>query len=319
MKSKKEKKSYDVFAVLKRMLGHMWQEDKGQFGRVSVYTVLGAVFPFLSILLPKLAIGILEQGGEDAAKNLILAMAIYFCVAGGLSVVTSYLNYYIQTRNMRVRLKYIGELSKRLQTIDYCYHEDAKFFEEYQKGMEAGNNNSNGIEGLYNKMSVMPANFLTLLGMVIMAGYLSPVLLLAMAVHVIVTMWVSKLSHNYSYSLKEERSKASRRMGYYQRTTQDFSYGKDIRIFNLRQRIMDNYQMEINAHVKLLAMCKNREYLLGFLGLATLLITNLLTYGSQRCGYHGDEKERDLQALFRSVPGGKYFGIPYQGKCGLCF
>lgn len=274
-----QKKSYNVLAVIKRMLQHMWQEDRFQFGRVAVYTVLAAVYPFFAVFLPKIAIGILEQGEEDAAGKLVTAMAIYFLVAGGLSIVTSYLKHYIQTRNMRVRLKYIGELSGRLQTIDYCYHEDAKFFEQYQKGMEAGNNNSNGIEGLYNKLSMLPATFLTLVGMVVMTGSLSPILLVAMVVHVLVTMWVSKLSHDYSYAMKEERSRAYRRMSYYQRTTQDFSCGKDIRIFNLRQRIMDNYQAELDAHLALYAKIKNREFLLGFLGLATLLITNLLTYG----------------------------------------
>lgn len=275
----KEKKNYNVFAVLKRMLKNMWQQDGMQFGRVAMYTVLGAIHPFLAIFLPKIAISILEQGGENAAKNLVIAMILYFCVAGGVSVVTSYLNHRIQTRNMRLRLVYLTDLSRRLQTIDYCYHEDATFFEKYEKGIQAGNNNSNGIEGVYNKMCFLPASFLTLVGMVIMAGYLSPVLLVALVVHVAVTMWISKQNHNYSYSKKEERSRAQRRMGYYQRTTQDFSYGKDIRIFNLRRRIMDNYQSEIDAYLKLLAKIKNREFLLGLLGLATLLVTNLLTYG----------------------------------------
>ena len=145
--------------------------------------------------------------------------------------------------------------------------------------MNAGNKNSNGIEGLYNKLSELGAKLLTLLGMVVMAGALSPVLLLSLVVHVAVILWTSKLTHDYEYSKKEEMSKAWRRIGYYQRTTQDFSYGKDIRIFNLRKRIMDNYQAEIDAHLKLFAGIKNREFLLGLCGIVTLLISNLLTYG----------------------------------------
>ena len=43
-----------------------------------------------------------------------------------------------------------------------------------------------------------------------------------------------------------------------QKTTQDFTYGKDIRIFNLRERIMDNYQEEMNAHLKLFSAIYNR-------------------------------------------------------------
>ena len=275
----KTKKSYNVFAVIKRMMTHMWEQDRAQYGRMAVYTVIGALQPFLAVFLPKLAIGILEQGGEHAIRNLLLAMGGYFVVAGCIVTVVRYLSAYISTRNMRIRIMYLGQLSERLQTMDYCHHENAGFFEEYQKGMNAGSNNANGIEGLYNKLTTMGASFLTLIGMVIMAGSLSPVLLLSLVVHVTVILWTSKLTHDYEYSKKEETSKAWRRIGYYERTTLDFSYGKDIRIFNLRNRIMENYQAEINTMVKLFAGIKNREFLLSLCGIVTLLISNVLTYG----------------------------------------
>lgn len=275
----KSKKSYNVFAVIKRMMKHMWEQDRAQYGRIAVYTIIGALYPFLAVFLPKLAIGILEQGGEYAIRNLLIAMGGYFVVAGSIVTVVRYLTTYISTRNMRIRIMYLGQLSGRLQTMDYCHHENAGFFEEYQKGMNAGNNNANGIEGLYNKMTTIGASFLTLVGMVIMAGALSPVLLLSLVVHVAVILWTSKRTHDYEYSKKEETSKAWRRIGYYERTTLDFSYGKDIRIFNLRNRIMDNYQAEINAMVKLFAGIKNREFLLSLCGIVTLLISNVLTYG----------------------------------------
>ena len=279
-KEQKEiKKSYNVFIVLKRMLKHMWEQDKKQYGRIAFYTVVASLYPFLGVFLPKIAIGVLEQGGEDAVRNLLIAMAGYFIAAGVLVTLMKYLDAYISTRNMRIRLMYLADMSDRMQTMDYCHHEDASFFEKYQKGMSAGNGNNNGIEGVYNKLSFIPAKLVTLLGMVIMAGALSPVLLISLVVHVIVIMWTSKLTHDYEYSKKEEISKAWRRIGYYQRTTLDFSYGKDIRIFNLRTRIMDNYQAEIDAYVKLFSGIKNREFLLGLCGIVTLLISNVLTYG----------------------------------------
>ena len=276
---KESKKAYRVTIVIKRMLKNMWEQDRKQFGRIAAYTLVAASYPFMGVFLPKLAIGILELGGENAARNLFLSMGAYFILAGILVTTVKYLSAYITTRNMRLRLRYIGLMSNRLQTIDYCYHEDASFFEKYEKGFNAGNNNDNGIEGLYNKLSMLPAKLVTLIGMVIMAGALSPVLLVSLVVHVAVIMWTSKLTHDYEYSKKEETAKAWRRMGYYQKTTLDFSYGKDIRIFNLRKRIMDNYQEEINAYVTLVADIRNKEFLLGLCGIVTLLVSNVLTYG----------------------------------------
>lgn len=272
-------KKYNVLRVIKRMAKHLWKQEPAQFGRVAVYTVLAAVYPFMAVFLPKIAIGILEQGGAGAEKRLVLTMGIYFVVAGVLAMLTKYLMAYISSRNMRVRLLYLADMSKKLMTMDYCHFEDAKFFDEYEKGTNAGNSNYNGIEGLYNKLVELPANFFALMGMVLMAGALSPVLLIALVMHVFIIMWTSKLTHDYEYAKKEELSKASRRIKYYKKTTQDFSYGKDIRIFNLRDRIMENYQAEINAYLALFTKIRNKEYLLGFLSLGTLLLSNGLTYG----------------------------------------
>ena len=279
----KTKEKYHVGNVIKRMLKHLWEQEPAQFGRVALYTVLAAVYPFMAVFLPKIAIGILEQGGADAGEHLVFTMGIYFLAAGVLAILTKYLLAYISTRNMRIRLLYLADMSKKLMTMDYCHFEDAKFFEEYEKGINAGNSNYNGIEGVYNKLVELPANFLALLGMVLMAGALSPVLLISLVVHVLIVMWTSKLTHDYEYSKKQEVSKAARRISYYKKTTQDFSYGKDIRIFNLRDRIMANYQEEINAYLVLFAKIRNREYALGFLSLFTLLVTNVLTYGILIC------------------------------------
>ena len=278
-KEQKDKKTYNVLAVIKRMLKHIWKQEPAQFGRTAIYTVVAAVYPFMAVFLPKIAIGILEEGGVDAGRRLVFTMGIYFVAAGLLAIVSKYLLAYISTRNMRIRLMYLGELSKKMMTMDYCHFENSKFFEEYEKGINAGNSNYNGIEGVYNKLTELPANFLALLGMVLMAGALSPILLISLVVHVFVIMWTSKLTHDYEYERKQELSKAARRISYYKKTTQDFSYGKDIRIFNLRDRIMENYQEEINAYLVLFAKIRNREYALGFLSILTLLVSNALTYG----------------------------------------
>lgn len=274
-----EKKTYKVLDVIKRMLQHLWEHEPIQFGRIGIYTVMAAIYPFMSVFLPKIAIGILEQGGMDAGRKLVITMSVYFVGAGVLAVFTTYLSNYIQARNMRIRLLYLGDMAKKLMTMDYAYFENAKFFEEFEKGMQAGNNNSNGIEGLYNKLTELPGKFFALIGMVLLAGALSPILLVSLVVHVLVIMWTSKLTHDYEYSKKQELAKATRRIGYYQKTTQDFSYGKDIRIFHLRERIIENYQTEIDAYVTLFTKIRNREYVLGFIGIGTLLVSNVLTYG----------------------------------------
>lgn len=272
-------KKYNTWKVIKRMMKHMKEEDKGQMLRIAVFTAAAAIYPFLGIFLPKIAIGILEREGEYAAKPLLLAMAGYFVIAGVLGFIMISLRNIIHSHNMRIRIHYLGDTFRKLTTMDYRYTEDSHFFEENERALNAGNNNAEGIEGVYNRLFELPAKFISMAGIIVITGVLSPVILAALVLHAAVTMWVSRMSHNYSYSKKEETAKARRKINYYYKMTHDFSFGKDIRIYNFRDRILKNYQSEINALTVLTGKIAGQEYLLGFAGLLTLLISNIVMYG----------------------------------------
>lgn len=274
-----EEKKYKTLPMVKRLMVNTAERDKKQFGRIAVFTIAAAIYPFLGVFLPKIAIGILEQNKKDAGKTLLLAMAVYFVVAGILGFTVSYLRQVISVHNMRIRIHYLGDTFRKLTTMDYKYTENAKFFEENERALNAANNNEEGIEGVSNRLFQLPAKIITIVGMFVLAGTLNPWILLVLILHVFVTMWVSRMSHNYSYSKKEEEAKASRKINYYYRTTHDFSFGKDIRIYNFRDRILKNYQEEIKALTVLRGKIAGREYLLEFAGIFTLLLTNVVMYG----------------------------------------
>lgn len=274
-----EEKKYRTLPVIGRLARTMWENDRGQFLRIAVYTIVAAVYPFLAVFLPKIAIGILEEGGADAGRRLVLAMAAYFAVAGVIGYVMNRLDFVIQIRNMRVRMLYISRIGGKLLGMDYRYVEDASFWEKNDRAINATNTNSDGMEGMYNHLYKIPANLLTIAGMFVLAAGLSPWIVLALVAHVLVTMWVARQNHNYRYARKSEQAKQTRKISYYYNTTHDFSYGKDIRIYNLRDRIMKNYDAEIKGLMTLVKKLERHEYLLGLCGIATLFVTNVLMYG----------------------------------------
>jgi ABC transporter. len=74
-------------------------------------------------------------------------------------------------------------------------------------------------------------------------------------------------------------SRHSRRVYYYGKTAKDFTYGKDVRLYDLKERILDNFNLEIKGYVDVFKLIKNREYALGFITLLTLLVSDAVTYG----------------------------------------
>lgn len=274
-----EKTDYKIIPLIKRMLAVAAKEDKKQFFRVACLTIFAGIYPFMSVVLPKLAIGTLEQFGKDAVKPLVIVLLVYLAIAGLCGFMNNYLTQVISAENMRIRLRYIIRCSEKIQNMDYKNVEDSTFWEKYDKAMNAGNNNTEGIEGLYNHLAKLPAMTITLIGMCVIGMTLSPFVVLALVLHVIVIMWVSAKVHDLEYAKKEDIAKASRRMRYFRNTTQDFTFGKDIRIFDLRQRILDNYKSEINAYVAVKRMLANKKFLLGGASLLTLILTNVVMYG----------------------------------------
>lgn len=279
VKQKQEEQKYKVWPVVKRLVREMRQADGRQMGRVAVYTVCEGLYPFLAILLPKLAIGILERDGADAMKRLLPALGVYFLAAALLGYAARRVESMIWSKNMRRRIFYLVEMGDKLTGMDYRYVEDASFWEKNEKAMSAGNNNVEGIEGVTNKLCTLPGALVSLVGMTLMAAGLSPVILLALTAHVAVTMWISRQDHRYRYAHKEEEARDYRRIRYYCNTTHDFSFGKDIRIYNFRDRILANYQAEIENLQALVARMARHQYLVGLAGIGTLLLTNVLMYG----------------------------------------
>lgn len=279
MKNATQEKGYSIAYVLRRMTRNLVQQDKKQAVRIVIYTLVAGIYPFFAVFLPKIAIGILEQENSDTVSKLLNAMAVYLVTAGITGMVMTYLKNVINGYNMKLRLHYLGDTFEKLVTMDYKYTEDARFYEKNNKALSAGNSSQEGIEGIYGKLYELPAQIISILGMFAVIGYLNVWILLALVIHVLVTMWVSRQSHNYSYSQKEEVAKAQRRMNYYYRTTHDFSFGKDIRIYNFRERILKNYNTEIENFTRITAKIASREYLLGFASLFTLLLTDGIMYG----------------------------------------
>lgn len=276
---KKTEKKYKLMPVLKRLISDVTKEYPVQIPRTIAYTILAGIYPLLNVLLPKLAIGILEENAPDVITRLCVAMAIYFVVAACVSYSRTRIDYMIEATNLRARIIYLCKIYRKLMQMDYCNVEDASFWEKNDKALNSCNDNVNGMEGMLNRASKVPAKVIALLGMVVLAAMLSPWVLLILIGHLAVMMWISRVNHNYFYAHKEEVAKAERKIKYYEKTSQDFAFGKDIRIYNLRGRILGNFMDELRSYVKLTSKLSGHDFRMYLLGIATLTISDIAMYG----------------------------------------
>lgn len=273
------KPSYPVGAMLRRLLENAWHENRRLFGGCFLYTMAAAVYPFLAVVLPKLILQELEKGaGADAGRVFAVAGG-YFVLAALLGFLRTYVKDWSFYKICGFRMGYLRDTCTKVMEMAYPNTEDASFMQKYEKAFIATQANDNGVEGVYHKLFESPAVWLATAALSVFIGALSPWVLLGLCVNLAAVLWVSRMSHAFRYSRKAEEGKWYRKVKYYSQVTHDFTYGKDIRMYGMKQRVMDNYKKQIQGYRALQDLMAKKEYRYGFVGLAALLLSDVLTYG----------------------------------------
>lgn len=263
---------------LGRMMANAAQRDACLFWGCALYTVFALGVPFFGVVLPKLVIDAIRAPGAQSMD--IWRLSLWFFLAAGLFYFgKTFVHDFCYPRITQLRIGYVRDEAVKLFQMDYRYCEDAAFGEKYDRALESTSSNDNGVEGIYHKLFDLPYLTALVLALGVFVGRKSVWILLAVLLHVCVTAAVTLLVTRFRYANKERQGRQQRRVQDYAYTTQDFAYGKDIRLYGLKARVLENFQLEIRGYLDIVRLIGNREYALGFCSLLTLLAADATTYG----------------------------------------
>lgn len=270
---------YPILSTHRRLLRHAWQQDRALFSYCFLYTLAAAFYPFLAVLVPRYLLAELTRPEGARIQALLIILIVFFSLSSVLGFVQHIIRGHCKFRFTLLRLNYTADLCHKLMTIDYQYMEDAHFFDQYNQSFQAVQNNDNGIEGNYSKMFEAPAQIITILILVLLIGGQSPILLLGLLLHLSISFLVQQRSLQYTFTRREEIGHQYRRQSYYANTSSDFSYGKDIRLYHLADRILAHFSAAIQGYTQIIRQIENRKLLFSLASLCTLLLSDALTYG----------------------------------------
>ncbi len=184
--------------------------------------------PFVAVLLPKLVLEELS-GARDPARLLLLTIA-----AAGFSGLIYWLSGYLSLRRDRANAKFNNltdrVLADRTLTMDYPYLEDPEVLKMVQQFMQ-GRMTQGGLAGAgWALGNGLPA-LLTALGMLFILARLSGGLLGLLLAATAVSLVLLRLQVKYLSGMTMEMADGNRILSYLFSIFTDFSYGKDIRLF----------------------------------------------------------------------------------------
>ena len=188
-----------------------------------------AAKPFVAVLLPKLVLEELS-GARDPARLLLQTIA-----AAGFSGLIYWLSGYLSLRRDRANAKFNNltdrVLADRTLTMDYPYLEDPEVLKMVQQFMQ-GRMTQGGLAGAFGWAlgNGLPA-LLTALGMLFILARLSGGLLGLLLAATAVSLVLLRLQVKYLSGMTMEMADGNRILSYLFSIFTDFSYGKDIRLF----------------------------------------------------------------------------------------
>lgn len=270
-------KEYTIKSNFRRILNYIRKENKIIFLLFALYTICAAVLPYFGIIVPKLIIDKIEE--NEPFKEIIkitLFVGIPILICGFLAHFIEEISFSPLTR---IRLNRLHNIIDKIMTIDYPYTEDTNFLDKQNNAFESCNNDTEGFEGSIRILFKLFATVISIIGYVVIIITLNIWILVYLIFNIFVSYYLLYIVKRYRYQKREQIAHQRRKMSYYENSSQDFSFGKDIRLNEMEDNIIKRYDHEVTNFISIFKKIHNKEYYYGFIDLIIILIREGLVYG----------------------------------------
>lgn len=204
--------------------------------------ILGAftnsLMQYLWGFIGKFVIDIVQQQAQSPDKSL-KPLVIVLCIVIAIELVSMLLNTFTDNKRwynfIYIRMKLISERISKTLTLNYQALENPKMLDCMQKANQATGGDYNGVEGMMHSVYFLMVQTILILATLTLIATLNFWLVLIIAVLSIIQFIF------FSYTVKKDRREIwdkiapiSRKNYYMERTTLDFSYAKDIRLYGMK-------------------------------------------------------------------------------------
>lgn len=232
--------------TLKRLLGDAIRTDRKMILYILFACILGAFAPLVLSLMPKLIVGVVGNPGTDAIRRILLISLGFFVLEFLVEGVSLYCSNQVLTVANKTRFELMHEQNKKMATADFKYISDRSIFKMYGMAFEATSGDWGGVVGMLREFARTAPIILSLIliGGVITA--LSPLTGALLLLYAITYAYAQRQANKEVRDNDAEINKITDEIRYYNKTAGDFKSGKEIRLFNLKDMILNAYKNVIN-------------------------------------------------------------------------
>ncbi|HFD2029862.1 TPA: ABC transporter ATP-binding protein [Clostridium perfringens] len=271
------KKKGTLLSNLKYIMGYAWSQDKVLFAQCGVYTILASISPFIGIFLPKFLID--ELLGQRRVEIILMTLVGFFLLSSVVNYSIAWLRCAYSPRVTKIRTDYITMISDKIMKMDFKNTEDPEVLNKIKSVMNAVMSNNTGVEGVYHTLLGLFGRLTAFVGYISIVLFLSPWILLFLIINVLISYALTMRVKKYEYSQKEKAADKDRRTFYVFDTMYDFTYGKDIRIYDLKNILIDKFKKFRGERIDISNDVQEKQLKVKIVDVILLVIRECVVYG----------------------------------------
>lgn len=262
--------------VIGKELSMANQENKSTGFLIFIYAISQGILPVVLTLIPKTIIDYLRN--NSSLKTITTATIVFCALCLVLSVMSVVATRRALINFMSLRINEFARVTRKYQLIDYAYLEDPKFRDYFETSLIALESDNRGFEAVLDNFMRIGPLFVTILSLSVLLSLFNPLVVVACICSAFITIFTNKMYGKYVAKRKEERAKTYRQKDYFSRIAYDFSYGKEIRVNNLQNKLSEDYKNRSLSFIKVIKDMENKKFALGLLELLFVLLQDGISY-----------------------------------------
>lgn len=258
--------------TLKRLLGDAIRTDRKMLLYILFACLLGAFAPLVLSLMPKLIVGVVENPGTDAIRRILLISLGFFVLEFLVEGVSLYCSNQVIVVANKTRFELMNEQNKKMASVDYKYISDRSIFKMYGMAFEATSGDWGGVTGMLREFARIAPIILSLILIGGVITVLSPLTGALLLLYAITYAYAQRKANKEVTDNDAEINKIIDEIRYYNKTAGDFKSGKEIRLFNLKDMILNAYKNVIDKRKSFSLRAVNKTFRKSLLSVIILII-----------------------------------------------
>lgn len=247
--NKKETSLYKISSVIRVLFGTAARKYPLFFAWESIKTIVSIAQSFIAIMISPLIVDEIV-GGRDL-KKLIFYAAVLIIGEFAATMLIEKSNSVLGKYQERLECYFDVLLGKQTMELDFQLTEDKEALDQLQKAKTGMSWYSGGVYGVAEQVFMFAGNIFKMAGLVTIIILHAPVLLLIMAVYAVFHFALTTKINKFAVASFNKLSKFNNMFGYFAWEVVDSRYGKDIRLYNAKDIILnawkDNTKMQIDT------------------------------------------------------------------------